>query len=99
MKIIREKVLKRHPLLEGWGKERVRGRVRDWSDLMFAESEVIIRTMLVLKRHHGVPSLPVYDAIIVPHKKEEIAQDVLSEQFRVVTGVRPRLDVGRGWDF
>jgi hypothetical protein len=98
MKLIREKVLKRHPLLDGWG-DKIRGRVRDWSDLMFAESQAIIRTMLVLKREYGVPSLPVYDAIIVPAKKEEIAQDVLSEQFRVVTGVRPRLDVSRVWDF
>ena len=98
MKLIREKVLKRHPLLESWG-EKIRGRVRDWSDLMFAESDAIIRTMLVLKRQHGVPSLPVYDAIIVPAKQEEIAQDVLSEQFRIVTGVRPRLDVSSAWDF
>ena len=98
MKLIREKVLKRHPLLDGWGG-KIRGRVRDWSDLMFAESEAIIRTMLVLKRQHGVPSLPVYDAIIVPYKKDEIAQNVLSEQFRIVTGVRPRLDVSSAWDF
>jgi len=98
MRLIREKVLKRHPLLDGWGG-KIRGRVRDWSDLMFAESEAIIRTMLVLKRQHGVPSLPVYDAIIVPYKKDEIAQSVLSEQFRIVTGVRPRLDVSRAWDF
>jgi hypothetical protein len=99
MKVIREKVLKRHPLLEGWGNKTIRGRVRDWSDLMFEESDAIIRTMLTLKRQHGVPSLPVYDAIIVPAAKREVAQKVLTEQFRVVTGAKPRLDVNDPWDF
>jgi len=99
MKLIRVKVLKRHPLLEGWGTKKIRGRVRDWGDLMFAESEAIIRTMLVLKRQHGVPSLPVYDALIVPLKREKIAREVLSEQFHVETGVLPRLDVNNPWDF
>jgi len=99
MKAIRERVLKRHPLLEGWGNKTIRGRVRDWSDLMFEESDAIIRTMLTLKRQHGVPSLPVYDAIIVPAAKREVAQKVLTEQFRVVTGAKPRLDVNDPWDF
>jgi hypothetical protein len=98
MKVIREKVLKRHPLLENWGG-KIRGRVRDWGDLMFTESDVIIRTMLVLKRQHAVPSLPVYDAIIVPRKSVEVAKEVLAEQFRIVTGVRPRLDVTDHWEF
>ena len=43
----------RHPLLERWGG-KIRGRVRDYGDLMFVESEIIIGTMLVLKREHGV---------------------------------------------
>jgi hypothetical protein len=96
MKVIREKILKRHPLLENWGS-KIRGRVRDWSDLMFTESEAIIRTMLTLKRQHGVPSLPVYDAVIVPQTKAEIARTVLTEQFRTQTGVIPRLDVNDPW--
>ena len=92
MKVVREKVLKRHPLLENWGG-KIRGRVRDWSDLMFTESDAIIRTMLTLKRQHGVPSLPVYDAIIVPMSKVQVARETLIEQFRKVTGVEPGLDV------
>ena len=92
MKVVREKVLKRHPLLENW-RGKIRGRVRDWSDLMFTESDAIIRTMLILKRQHGVPSLPVYDAIIVPMPKVQVAKETLIEQFRKVTGVEPGLDV------
>ena len=42
---------------------------------MFTESDAIIRTMLILKRQHGVPSLPVYDAIIVPMPKVQVAKD------------------------
>jgi hypothetical protein len=99
MKVIREKVLKRHPLLEGWGNKIIRGRVRDWSDLMFEESDAIIRTMLALKRQHNVPSLPVYDAIIVPTANWEIAKEVLTEQFRIVTRAKPRLDVNDRWGF
>jgi hypothetical protein len=99
MKVIREKVLKRHPLLEGWGNKIIRGRVRDWGDLMFAESDAVIRTMLTLKRQHGIPSLPVYDSIIVPRAKWEVAQEVLTEQFRIVTGAKPRLDLNDPWDF
>ena len=98
MKAIKKKVLARHPQLRGWGAE-IMGRVRDWGDLMFAESEVIIKTMLILKREHSTPCLPVYDAIIVPRSKAESARRVLSEQFRVETGVLPRLDVADPWDF
>jgi hypothetical protein len=99
MKLIREKVLNRHPLLKDWGREPIRGRLRDWSDLMFSESEAIIRTMLILKRQHGIPSLPVYDAIIVPMTKQKLAREVLTEQFRIETGVAPRLDANSLWDF
>jgi hypothetical protein len=41
IKVVREKVLQRHPLLERWGSN-IRGRVRDYGDLMFTESEVIM---------------------------------------------------------
>jgi hypothetical protein len=98
MSVISKKILARHPLLARWGTE-IRGRVRDWGDLMFAESEAIIRTMLILKRQHGVPSLPVYDAIIVPWRKSNLAQEVLREQFRIITGAKPRLDATGRWDF
>ena len=60
---------------------------------MFTESDAIIRTLLTLKRQHGVPSLPVYDAIIVPMSKVQVAKETLIEQFRKVTGVKPGLDV------
>ena len=91
MKMIRQKVLERHPLLARWGGE-IRGRVRDYGDLMFLESEVIIGAMLSLMREHEVPSLPEHDALIVPASKFQVAKGVLVHHFRKQTGVTPKLD-------
>jgi hypothetical protein len=98
IKVVRQKVLQKHPLLERWGG-KIRGRVRDYGDLMFTESEVIIGTMLILMREHGVPSMPVHDSLIVPNSKRKLAEEVLCERFRVETGMKPRLDVNDPWDF
>jgi hypothetical protein len=98
MKAIKEKVLQRHPLLERWGR-KIRGRVRDYGDLMFTESEVIVGTMLTLKREHGVPSMPVHDSLIVPHTQQKLAEQILRDRFRRETGFVPRLDINSAWDF
>lgn len=91
MKNIREKVLGRHPLLARWGGE-IRGRVRDWRDLMYTESEVIIGAMLTLMRDHQVPSLPEHDSLIVPGSKFKVAKEALLHHFQKQTGFLPRLD-------
>ena len=99
MKKIREKVLERHPLLARWGGE-IRGRVRDWRDLMYIESEAIIGAMLTLMRDHQVPSLPEHDSLIVPASKFKVAKGALIHHFRKQTGVVPRLDPEDDpWDF
>jgi len=85
IRLVRQKVLERHPLLGRWGSE-IGGRVLDYGDLMFPESQVIISTMLILKRNHGIPSLPVYDSLIVPVSKAWRAAEVLRSQFQRVTG-------------
>ncbi|MET4493255.1 hypothetical protein [Bradyrhizobium sp. LA7.1] len=91
MNRIKEKVLERHPLLARWGGE-IRGRVRDYGDLMYIESEAIIGAMLTLMREHQVPSLPVHDSLIVPVSKFKVAKEALIHHFRKQTGVVPRLD-------
>jgi hypothetical protein len=91
MRKIREKVLKRHPLLARWGG-KIRGRVRGYGDLMFIESEAIIGAMLTLMRDHQVPSLPVHDSLIIPESKFSVAKGALVDHFRKQTGVAPRLD-------
>jgi hypothetical protein len=91
MKRIKEKVLGRHPLLARWGGE-IKGRVRNYGDLMYIESESIIGAMLTLMRDHQVPSLPVHDSLIVPVSKFKVAKEALIHHFRKQTGVVPRLD-------
>jgi hypothetical protein len=98
IKAVCEKVLQRHPLLDRWG-DKIRGRVRDYGDLMFTESEVIVGSMLILMREHGVPSMPVHDSLIVPRSRRKLAEDVLRDRFRMETGVIPRLDYNDPEDF
>jgi len=66
---LREKIIAHHPILDQWGKP-LDGRVRTWADLMFAESRVIVDTMLWLKRNKDVPSLAVHDSLIVAQEHE-----------------------------
>lgn len=91
MKRIKEKVLERHPLLARWGGE-IRGRVQNYGDLMYRESEAIIGAMLTLMRDHQVPSLPVHDSLIVPVSKFKVAKEALIHHFRKQTGVVPRVE-------
>jgi hypothetical protein len=91
MKTIKERVLQRHPLLARWGGE-IRGRVRDYGDLMYIESEAIIGAMLTLMRDHQVPSLPVHDSLIVPVSRFNVTKGALIDHLRKQTGVVPRLD-------
>jgi ribosomal protein L17 len=98
IRVVKENVLQRHPLLERWGG-KIRGRVRDWGDLMFTESEVIIGSMLILMKEHGIPSMPVHDSLIVPSHRIAVALEVLRDRFRAETGMLPRLDVNDPWDF
>ena len=64
-----------------------------WSNLMFIESEIIIGTMLELMSDYNIPSLPVHDCIIVRKSDQELAMRILSEQFRIKTGLIPKLKV------
>jgi hypothetical protein len=91
MKTIKRKVLERHPLFARWGGE-IRGRIRDYGDLMYIESEAIIGAMLELMRDYQVPSLPEHDSLIVPVSKFNVAKGALIHHFRMQTGVVPKLD-------
>ena len=64
-------------------------------DLMYLESEAIIRTMLRLKREQEVVCLSVADGIIVPAAQEGTAVTTLKEEYRRVIGVEPTLKVNR----
>jgi hypothetical protein len=64
--------LKKHPVLRKLNVP-IKARKRDWSDLMWIESQAILKTMLDLKRNYQVPSYPVHDSLIVPKSKADRA--------------------------
>jgi hypothetical protein len=70
--VVRSAVFKRHPIIQDWLDSPY-----DCFDLMFIESEKIIKAMLALKRDHGVVSLPVHDSLIVSRQYEGLAEELL----------------------
>jgi hypothetical protein len=48
---------------------------------MWIESEIMIKTMLVLVRDHSIPSLSVHDSLIVPASKADLAAENISRSF------------------
>lgn len=80
---IRDRALAAYPMLSrvgDWGMT--------WADLMFVESEVILKAMEAL-RHLGVPSLPVHDAVIVPASDAAAGARMLYLSFYHVVGALP----------
>lgn len=82
---VRDVVTSAYPAMERLGE------FKDvWADLMFLEAQVIITTMVALMAK-GVPSLSVYDSIIVQCSQETLARDILRHQFKIIIGVTPIL--------
>jgi hypothetical protein len=64
-----------------------------WADLQYLESQAVTGTMLTLMREHHVPSLSMYDGIIIPRSKSGLAQTTLKKVFKEVVGVEPVLTI------
>jgi hypothetical protein len=64
-----------------------------WAHLQYREGQAVMGTMLVLMREHGIPSLSMYDGIIVPKSQAELAKATLKQVFKEVVGVEPILTV------
>jgi hypothetical protein len=86
VKRVHEAMLELHPVLASWPNNEER-----YFQLMFQESEIILATMLRLKREHNVMSLPVHDSILVPVDQHDLAHAVLTEEFQRFAGIRPLL--------
>jgi hypothetical protein len=80
LSLVAQATLEKHPLLQRLN-EPIKGRKRDWSDLMWIESQAIRTTMLDLKRKYQVPSYPVHDSLIVPKSKADRAMLQLSTHY------------------
>jgi hypothetical protein len=70
LSLVAASVLKKHPVLRRLDVP-INGRKRDWSDLMWIESQAVLKTMLDLKRKQ-VPSYPVHDSLVVPRSKADL---------------------------
>ena len=81
IKMVREAVLIKHPVIV-----KSQNFPIDIFDLMYLESESMVRTMLQLKRAYGIPSLTVHDSILVRKRDVCAAAEVLSRSFRCVCG-------------
>jgi hypothetical protein len=64
-----------------------------WAHLQYLEGQAVIGTMLILSREHRVPSFSMYDGIIVPRSKADIATATLKQVFKEIVGTEPRLTV------
>jgi len=64
-----------------------------WADLMFTESEIIIGTMLELMHSYGIPCFSVHDSIIARKSDQQIAMEILKDQFFSLANIEPRLKV------
>ncbi|WP_027581621.1 hypothetical protein [Bradyrhizobium sp. Ai1a-2] len=89
---IMEAALTKYPALASWGQP-LRAVTYGWADLMWIESNVMLFTMLELKRKHQIPSLSVHDSLIVPAHGAEAAQAVLREKFHDQRRVIPLLKI------
>ena len=84
IRMVRDAVLNRHPVIA-----KSQNHPTDIFDLMYLEAEVMVCTMLQLKRAYGIPSLTVHDSIIVRERDICAAAEAVSRSFRCVCGVEP----------
>ncbi|CAH1678382.1 conserved hypothetical protein [Hyphomicrobiales bacterium] len=84
-KDVRDAVLGRHPLLGLLNSLPI-----SWADLMFHESEAIMRAMREL-RERDIPSLPMHDCLIVPQGDEDIATAILKQSYLDICNIVPMI--------
>ena len=92
--VITKAAIVRYPALATWGQP-LGAVIYGWADLMWHEGNVMLFTMLELKREHQVPSLSVHDSLIVPASSADTAREVLSRQFQDQRRVIPLLKTNK----
>jgi hypothetical protein len=88
IKAVRAAMIAKHPVLAQWGQVDI-----DWADLMFAESEAVIGSMVHLITVFQIPSLPVHDSLIVPRSAIDHCIHSLAPSYMVHCKIRPQLKV------
>jgi len=81
-------------MLEAFPALRKLGALSDaWASLQYLEGQAVMKTMLTLMQEYRVPSLSMYDGVIVPRSKSDLAQATLKWAFKEVVGVEPVLTI------
>ncbi len=89
-RVIRQRAIAVYPTLDA-----LEGSGLGWSELMFAESAILIGAMLHLMRQ-GTPSLPVHDALIVRASDAAHGAIALYDHFYAKLGTVPIIKVKGG---
>jgi hypothetical protein len=92
---IRHAVGEAYPLLAALRSGEARPPI--WAELMYLESEALLRTMLALKEE-GVPSLSVHDSLIVQKSRERLARSLLESNYTVTTSAAPHITLKSATD-
>ena len=85
---IREQIAKSYPLLGALCRNAKKPPI--WAELMFLESEAVIKTMIALQGR-DVPSLSVHDSLIVQQSQEALATKLLAESYQAATTAIPHI--------
>jgi hypothetical protein len=95
IKAVRAAMIAKYLVLAQWGQVDI-----DWADLMFAESEAVIGSMVHLITVFQVPALPVHDSLLVPVSKIDHCIHSLTPSYMVHCKIRPQLKVNEPeWDW
>jgi hypothetical protein len=86
---IRVAMVSKHPALNKWGEQDF-----GWADLMFFESEAIIKAMKALMAR-GIPSYPIHDSLIVRERDELAAIEALKASYFTFNGIEPAIGIRR----
>jgi hypothetical protein len=90
---VRAAVAKAHPLLAELRSDPKNPPAS--AELMYLESEAVLRTMVALKESN-IPSLSVHDRLIVPLSQDVTARELLKEHYRSTTTAIPIIRNKRG---
>ena len=80
--------MKHLPIMKEWSENPI-----GWGDLQFTESTVVMDAITTLAFVHGVPALPLHDALMVAESQAELAARCLWESFHEHVGIYPYISI------
>lgn len=81
-------IMKHLLIMKEWSENPI-----GWGDLQFTESTVVMTAINKLAFVHGVPALPLHDALMVAESQAELAAQCLWESFHEHVGIHPYISI------